>query len=66
MTAMAMEADVTGAFTSDDGGCEAKMAPMIHRNTDMLMAPIMRGLFRPNRSTPKAMKIEVATILTIP
>jgi hypothetical protein len=48
------------------GKCVLKMAPMIQRNMDMRETPMMRGFFRPNRSTPTAMKIEVVTILTIP
>lgn len=66
MTAMATDADETGASGSVEGGCEAKMAPMIHRKPDIIATPRSRGFFRPNRSTPNAMKMDVATILTIP
>ena len=42
-----------------------KMAPMIHRNIDINANPTTRDHRRPNRSIPKKMKIEVATIWLI-
>lgn len=43
-----------------------KIAPIIHKNMLINATPTNRGFLRPKRSTPNAMKIEVATILTIP
>ena len=50
----------------EGGGCVFKIAPMIKNSEPIPMAEMKSESLRPRVSTPKKMKMAVATTLTIP
>jgi len=62
----AMACDAGGGFGAAFGGCVLRIAPMIKNRVPIPIAEMKNDNFLPNDSTPKKMKIAVATTLTTP